>query len=180
MAELSALTVTVIKFGFLALLWLFVLSAVSVMRRDLLGRGTPLAERREPAPAPAHAPPFPGPPAPPPYRPPGAGTAAGGAGGRSGRPGTLVVTAGPLAGTTLPLRDSAVTIGRGPDATLVLEDQFASGRHARLYPEDGRWLVEDLGSTNGTYLDSAKVGAPTPVAPGVPIRIGQTVLELRR
>jgi pSer/pThr/pTyr-binding forkhead associated (FHA) protein len=73
-----------------------------------------------------------------------------------------------------------VTIGRGNDSTLVITDDYASTRHARLFPRDGQWLVEDLGSTNGTYLDRVRVSGPTPVPTGVPIRIGKTVLELRR
>ena len=66
------------------------------------------------------------------------------------------------------------------DHTLVLNDDYASSRHARIFPQDGQWIVEDLGSTNGTYLDRQKVTRPTPVPLGVPIRIGKTVLELRR
>jgi pSer/pThr/pTyr-binding forkhead associated (FHA) protein len=62
----------------------------------------------------------------------------------------------------------------------VLNDDYASTYHARIFPQDGQWLVEDLGSTNGTYLDRQKVARPTPVPVGVPIRIGKTVLELRR
>jgi pSer/pThr/pTyr-binding forkhead associated (FHA) protein len=62
----------------------------------------------------------------------------------------------------------------------VLTDDYASGRHARLFPQDGRWLIEDLGSTNGTFLDRQKVTAPTPAPIGMPIRIGKTVLELRK
>ena len=73
-----------------------------------------------------------------------------------------------------------ITIGRANDATLVLSDDYASSRHARLFPQNGQWIVEDLGSTNGTYLDRQKVTQPTPVPAGVPIRIGKTVLELRR
>jgi pSer/pThr/pTyr-binding forkhead associated (FHA) protein len=85
-----------------------------------------------------------------------------------------------LAGTSLGLDDQQITIGRANDATLVLNDDYASTRHARLFPQDGQWIVEDLGSTNGTYLDRQKVTQPTPVPVGVPIRIGKTVLELRR
>jgi pSer/pThr/pTyr-binding forkhead associated (FHA) protein len=92
----------------------------------------------------------------------------------------MVVTGGSLAGTTIDLADSQITIGRADDATLMLTDDYASTRHARLFPQDGQWLVEDLGSTNGTYLDRQKVTRPTPVPVGVPIRIGKTVLELRR
>jgi pSer/pThr/pTyr-binding forkhead associated (FHA) protein len=63
----------------------------------------------------------------------------------------------------------------------VLDDDFASSRHARIFPDpSGQWVVEDLGSTNGTYLDRTKLTAPTPVPLGVPIRIGKTVLELRK
>jgi pSer/pThr/pTyr-binding forkhead associated (FHA) protein len=90
------------------------------------------------------------------------------------------VTAGPLAGQNFPLTDAQITIGRADDATLVLTDDYASTRHARIFPQDGQWIVEDLGSTNGTYLDRQKVTQPTPVPVGVPIRIGKTVLELRR
>jgi pSer/pThr/pTyr-binding forkhead associated (FHA) protein len=95
-------------------------------------------------------------------------------------PQQLLVTAGSLAGTRLGLTDQQITIGRADDATLVLSDDYASTRHARLFPQDGQWLVEDLGSTNGTYLDRQKVTQPTPVPIGVPIRIGKTVLELRK
>jgi pSer/pThr/pTyr-binding forkhead associated (FHA) protein len=90
------------------------------------------------------------------------------------------VTEGALAGTTISLGDAPVTLGRADDSTVVLTDDYASSRHARLVPGDDAWLVEDLGSTNGTYLGSSKVTRPTPVPLGQPIRIGKTVLELRR
>ena len=61
----------------------------------------------------------------------------------------------------------------------MITDDFASARHARLMPRDGQWFIEDMGSTNGTYLDRAKVTGPTPVPLAVPIRIGRTSLELR-
>ena len=95
-------------------------------------------------------------------------------------PRKLVVVAGALAGTSINLDDAPVTIGRANDSTLVLTDDYASTKHARVFLRDGQWLVEDLGSTNGTYLDRAKVTQPTPVGTGTPIRIGKTVLELRR
>ena len=91
----------------------------------------------------------------------------------------LVVTAGQLAGTRITLGEAQITIGRAEDSTLVITDDYASARHARLVPRDGQWFVEDLGSTNGTYLDRAKVTGTTPVPLGVPIRIGRTSLELR-
>jgi hypothetical protein len=93
---------------------------------------------------------------------------------------TVAVTAGPLAGTTIPLGDQPITIGRADSSTLVVSDDYVSTNHARLVPRGDAWVLEDLGSTNGTFLDRAKVTAPTPVPVGVPIRIGKTILELRK
>lgn len=163
---MNALTLTLIRLAFLAVLWLFVIAAVGVVRTDLFG---PSARRRKQA---RKARP-PRPAAPQPPKRPSARTV-------RAAPQQMVVTAGTLIGTTIPLTDSQITIGRADDATLVLTDDYASTRHARLFPQDGQWLVEDLGSTNGTYLDRQKVTQPTPVPVGVPIRIGKTVLELRR
>src|SRR5579875_953209 len=162
---MNELTLTLIRVAFLAVLWLFVIAAIGVVRTDLSGQagGRSRLARRQPAaraPAPAR---------------PGKPQRA-----RRGQPHTLVVTAGSLKGTTINLSDQQITLGRANDATLVLNDDYASTRHARLFPQDGQWIVEDLGSTNGTYLDRQKVSRPTPVPLGVPIRIGKTVLELRR
>jgi pSer/pThr/pTyr-binding forkhead associated (FHA) protein len=92
----------------------------------------------------------------------------------------LVVVDGAAAGTTVDLTDEPITIGRADDSTITLIDDYVSTRHARLVLQDGTWLIEDLGSTNGTYLDRQRVTALTPVTAGVPIRIGKTVLELRK
>ena len=90
-----------------------------------------------------------------------------------------MVTEGGLAGTTLPLGPAGVLIGRNPECALVLDDDFASGRHARLYAQPEGWYVEDLGSTNGTYLDGQRLTAAQAVGVGSALRIGRTVLELR-
>jgi pSer/pThr/pTyr-binding forkhead associated (FHA) protein len=157
---MNELTLTLIGVAFLAVLWLFVIAAIGVVRTDLLG--TALEPRRGRAkPVPQPRPPRPAKPT--------RGTAR-----------QLVVTAGSLKGTQLDLDTQQITLGRANDATLVLNDDYASTRHARIFPQDGQWIVEDLGSTNGTYLDRQKVTRPTPVPLGVPIRIGKTVLELRR
>ncbi len=159
---MSELTITVIRLGFLAVLWLFVLTTISVMRSDLFGTRPPAAR---PVPIPAAKPPKP-------IKPPR---------NRRGTPTRLVVTAGALSGTAVSLADGIpVTLGRDPGSTLVLDDDYASNKHARIFPSDGQWLVEDLGSTNGTYLDRDKVQGPTPVPLGVPIRIGKTAFELRK
>jgi len=165
---MSELTVTLLRLGYLVLLWAFVLSAIGVLRRDLYG--TRITSRRRPRAA--------GDPAPPAGAAAAAPTPDRGRGRRSG-PTRLVVTEGPLRGTTLPLGSSAVLIGRAPSCTLVLDDDYSSSRHARVYPEGGQWLVEDMGSTNGTFLDDQKVTAAVPVRPGAQIRIGQSVLELQ-
>ena len=161
---MNSLTLLLIRLAFLAVLWLFVIAAVGVVRTDMFGSSRPRRQRRRQRKPPQVK-------APRPARPgrPGRGT-----------PQRLLVTAGGLAGTSIGLTDQQITIGRSNDATLVLNDDYASTRHARLFPQDGQWIVEDLGSTNGTYLDRQKVTQPTPVPPGVPIRIGKTVLELRR
>ena len=167
---MSELTLTLLRLGYLAALWLLVLSVVAVLRRDLFGTRV---TRRTPAPAraPAAAAPSPAPPG-----------AAGSAG--SGRPAlpprTLIVTEGSLKGTSIALGQAPILIGRAPECTLVLDDDYASGRHARLSLQSGSWMVEDLGSTNGTFLGRTKVTSPQAVAPGAPVRIGRTVLELRR
>jgi hypothetical protein len=161
---MNALTLTLIRLAFLAVLWLFVIAAVGVVRTDLFGPAVSgRQQRRQQKAQRGRA-----------QRPPRAGRPARGA------PQRLLVTGGSLAGTSIGLADQQITIGRATDATLVLSDDYASSRHARLFPQDGQWIVEDLGSTNGTYLDRQKVTQPTPVPAGVPIRIGKTVLELRR
>jgi FHA domain len=162
---MTALTLTLIKLAFLAVLWLFVIAAVGVIRADLFGsRATARAAARTartarepqapPAPAPARS-------------------------GRRTAPSKLIVTQGALQGTTLDLGEAPITIGRANDSTLVVTDDYASSRHARIFAQNGQWIVEDLGSTNGTYLGRTRVTRPVPVPVGVPIRIGKTVLELR-
>jgi hypothetical protein len=164
---MNALTLTLIRLAFLAVLWLFVIAAVGVVRTDLFGSAARARGQARKVQRPRQAPPARQPRA---YRSAVPRPA----------PHQLLVTAGVLAGTSLGLSDQQITIGRANDATLVLNDDYASTRHARLFPQDGQWIVEDLGSTNGTYLDRQKVTQPTPVPVGVPIRIGKTVLELRR
>jgi hypothetical protein len=164
---MSELSLTIIRVAFLAVLWLFVIAAIGVVRTDLLGGPGTATRRSRGRQDQVLRPPRQSRPA----KPQRAGR---------GSPRFLVVTAGALKGTSLDLAQQQITLGRANDATLVLHDDYASSRHARIFPQDGQWIVEDLGSTNGTYLDRQKVTRPTPVPLGVPIRIGKTVLELRR
>ncbi|MGW5238609.1 FHA domain-containing protein FhaB/FipA [Monashia sp. NPDC004114] len=189
---MSELTLTLLRLGLLALLWIFIFSVVGVLRTDIYGTSVSRrtqrkamkrqekeqqrASRQAPAPVPA------------PVVPAGAVTSpvpdsapARRGRGRKGVPTLLVVTEGPLAGTSLPLRSGGVLIGRNPECALVLDDDYASGRHCRIYPDPSGqgWLVEDLGSTNGTFIGRDRLTGARPVEIGTTLRIGKTVLELR-
>ena len=154
----SALVVAVVKYGLLVLLWLFVLLAVRTIRTDLSARQAAAPATPRPAASPVRGK------APKAVR---------------GSARELVVTEGALQGTRVMLTGDPVTLGRAHDSTLVLTDDYASTKHARLVASDGGWSVEDLGSTNGTYLGGTKVSRPTHVPLGTPLRIGKTVMELR-
>lgn len=156
------LAFTVFRIGFLVLLWLLVLAAVNTLRRDIFGTVvTPrdkAASRRKAS--------------------------------RNRRkdkkrtstnplaPKDLLVTGGPLVGTMLPLGEAPIVIGRSPACTLVLEDEYASSRHAALTPQSDGWWIEDLSSRNGTFIDDERLSQPRQLKIGDVIRIGQTTLEL--
>jgi len=154
----SELTLTAIRLGLLALLWAFIFSIVSVLRGDLYGTHvvSRSSDRRTPAPAPRPAKPI-----------------------RRG-PTRLAIIEGPMRGGSLPLTDNGILIGRNPECTLVLSDDFASGRHARIYRDGDGWRIDDLGSTNGTFVGGERIGQGTPLTEGSRVRIGQTVLEVRK
>ncbi|OMH23377.1 FHA domain-containing protein [Tersicoccus phoenicis] len=157
---MGELTATVLRFAFLALLWVLIFSVLVAMRRDLAvgrkartgaaGRGGAGASGPE---APA-APPR-----------------------QQAR--RLVVVEGPQEGTVIDLGAGPIMMGRAQESTLVLDDDYASGRHARLFPQGSRWFLEDLGSTNGTFVKEQQLTRAVPIEPGTPIRIGKTVIELR-
>ena len=162
---MSELTLTVLRLGFLALLWTFVLTLAGVMRSDLFGPR--VNRKRAPkAAGKASAPKQP--------------KASKQKSGRRGSARTLTVLEGSLAGTTINLGTAPITIGRSGDCTVVIDDDYASNHHARITPQEGGWVIEDLGSTNGTYVQRTRVTGPVRVPIGTPIRIGKTVLELRK
>lgn len=178
MRPVSALTITLLRLGYLALLWVFVLSAVRVLRHDLYG--TRISPRRDVPRTPARGMPAvpavaatatPPAPTPPPRREQPA---------RRDTAGRLVVVEGTLRGTSLPLGSSAILIGRSPSCTLVIDDIALSSRHARLFPQFGGWVIEDLGSTNGTFVAGQRITEPTAVPLGAQVRVGTNVLELQR
>ncbi len=188
---MSELTLTLLRLGLLALLWIFIFSVVGVLRTDIYGTSVSRRTQRKamkrqekeqqrasrPAPAPVPAPVAAGV-----VTAPVPDTAPARRGrGRKGMPTLLVVTEGPLAGTSLPLRSGGVLIGRNPECALVLDDDYASGRHCRIYPDPSGqgWVVEDLGSTNGTFIGRDRLTGARPVEIGTTLRIGKTDLELR-
>jgi pSer/pThr/pTyr-binding forkhead associated (FHA) protein len=160
---MNQLTLTLMKVAFLAVLWLFVIAAAGVIRADLWGsKAAAKALRPRKTAQPAKQPKAAAPRT------------------RRSEPTKLVITQGARAGTTLDLAGTEIVMGRDNHVTLPLGDDYSSGRHARLFSQNGQWFVEDLGSTNGTFLGRAKVSRPEPVPVGVPIRIGKTVIELRK
>lgn len=166
----SELAVTLIRFGFLVLLWLFIFLIIGIMRRDIFGtvvtsRGKGRTPIKKPLPAEEEVP----------FAAPRSGTIPAAA-----QPVRLVITGGSLSGTTLPLGSSPIIIGRSPACTLVLDDSYASSQHARIYQSDGSWWVEDLRSTNGTFVGGERVVSPRQLGPGIQVRIGETILELTR
>ncbi len=146
------------RVGFLLLLWLFIWSVLRILRTDIYAPTGAVMVKRGLA-----------------LR----GTLLPSRGERRNSPRQLVVTEGALTGTRIQLGSQPVLIGRADDSTLVLTDDYSSTRHARLSPRGSEWYVEDLGSTNGTYLDRAKVTTAVRVPMGTPVRVGKTVIELR-
>lgn len=164
---MSELTLVLIRFAYLAILWIFVLSAISVIRSDMFGArvqtaGRPVdrraeRERAKTAKAKAKAGPR-----------------------RKGAPSHVLIVEGGNAGEKIPVDNAPLLIGRGTDAAIRLDDDYVSTRHARIAASGDQWFVEDLGSTNGTYVGNQRITQPTSIQVGTQIRIGKSVLELRK
>lgn len=159
---MSEIAVTLIKVLFLALLWVFIGSAVSVIRSDLFGKPVtatqtgPQQALDQAAPVPRKARKI------------------------KGTPRVFSVTNGSMVGTKASLDGGVVMIGRGSDCELMLTgDDYISTRHARVVrANDDSWYVEDLGSANGTYVNGQRITAPTTITLQDSVRIGKTVLKL--
>ncbi|MGO4595862.1 FHA domain-containing protein [Leifsonia sp. 2TAF2] len=197
----SELTLLVLRFGFLLVLWLFVFGIVYALRTDLFGQrvrklpesqaaASPFpaaASAAAPAPAPVPggiAPAGPTEPvmkaAPVSTLPSGANRAGGHTNASVQSARRLVITSGARAGTELPLGRDPITIGRSGESNLVIRDDYTSTHHARLLLWNDEWMIQDLDSTNGTFLDGRRVTVPTQVPLDTPIKIGTTTFELRR
>ncbi len=170
---MSQLTLLLLRFGLLLVLWLFIFAVVYALRSDLFGQRVRKLPPQQPAAAAAA--PFLASAVPQSRAPITEPIAA------SGGPATrLVIVSGPKEGLELTLPEEPLTIGRSSESGLVIRDDYTSTHHARLMLWDGNWVVQDLDSTNGTFLDGARVTLPTPVPLNTPIRIGTTSFELRR
>jgi Inner membrane component of T3SS, cytoplasmic domain len=157
---MSELTLFLIRVAYLAILWIFVLSAISVIRSDMFGARVPEAARGNgggKTPKPVKAPSK-----------------------RRSAPTHVLVTAGSNVGARADLAQAPVLIGRGADAAIRLDDDYVSTRHARIAASGDQWFVEDLGSTNGTFVGTARITQPTTITVGTQVRIGKTILELRK
>ena len=196
---MSALTLLVLRIGFLLLLWFFVFCIVYALRSDLFGQrvrklskegaarpgqavprpagqvaGAPAAEATSPGgivmqQAPLSTMPRPGGTAG--FAPPLATTSTAT---------KLVITSGPKQGSELALGRDPITIGRSSESGLVIRDDYTSTHHARIVLWNDTWMVQDLDSTNGTFLNGKRVDMPTRVPLNTPIKIGTTTFELRR
>ncbi len=162
---MSELTFFLIRIAYLAILWIFVIAAVSIVRSDMFGARVADGGRAT------------------------AGTGGGGGGKvpkqkappkRRGSPSKVAVTQGSNSGITVPLTEAPILIGRGNDAAIRLDDDYVSTRHARIAASGDQWFVEDLGSTNGTYIGSVRITQPTTIVLGTQVRIGKTILELQK
>ena len=176
---MSELTLLIFRIAFLIALWVFVFFVVYAVRSDLFGErvkrlvgsakksspGTPnvfLSSTLAPASSSPSSP-----------------ILGGSAASSSARALQLVITSGPKQGESIALTTDAVSIGRSSDSSIVIRDDYTSTHHARLEYRAGSWIVNDLGSTNGTFLAGKKVTEPTPVPLNTPLSVGATTFEIR-
>ena len=172
---MSDLALFLVRTGFLVVLWIFVFSIISVIRADLFGQKVVSKVAEANAPQVVSAPVVPAAP----MVSPNPGTAGNPAGGFDQVATRIVITEGSRAGQELRLDRREFTIGRAENSDLVIRDEFASTHHAKLVLMNNDWLIQDLNSTNGTYVNGKRVGTPVSVKVNIPIQVGSTIFELR-
>ena len=151
---------TILKFCFLALLYLFLLRVLRAVWAEVAG---PRAARPAPRAAASSAP----------------ARTRRERGGSKGVARLRVVEPVEHRGRAYELADE-LTVGRAAGCQITLEDTYASQLHARIFRKDGQLFVEDLGSTNGTFVNRREAKRAVPVRRGDRVQVGQTVLELTR
>ncbi|MEJ5928448.1 FHA domain-containing protein [Corynebacterium sp. H128] len=142
----------IFRIGLLVLLWLFILGVMRALRTDAnVAAGPAVSNSALPLPKL----------------------------GNKGAPHLLKVIEGPLMGSHMDISTlQDLTLGRSQDADFVVGDDYASGRHARLFKRGNDWFVEDLDSRNGTYVAGMRIEQPERVRPGTDIKIGRTTVRL--
>lgn len=146
---MSELTLTLLRLGFLVALWLFVFGTLSVLRRDLVAGAQPIRHQRpHPVDMFRHQ--------------------------CRRRRAHLVVTLSNGSVQRLDLADQVISFGRGADNTVLIDDDYTSTHHARITPRERGWVIEDCGSTNGTWVERKRITSPTPLASGIKVRIGRS------
>ena len=176
---MSELALWIVRTGFLVVLWIFIFSIISVIRSDIFGQKVVNKVAEAKAPKVVSAPTVPN-------------TMTGAIGGlaaaaapaapqttSSANATKLVITEGERTGHPLRLDRREITIGRSSDSDLVINDDYASTHHAKLVQVENDWVIQDLNSTNGTFLAGSRVGTPVALKLNTPIRIGKTTFELR-
>ncbi len=168
---MSELALFIVRIGFLAVLWIFVFSIISVIRADLFGQKVVSRVAEANAPQVVSAPIAPAAPI--------AGISSLVSEPTGSTATKLVILEGEKTGQMVRLDRREITIGRSPDSDLIVDDEYASTHHAKLILINNDWLIQDLNSTNGTYLDGSRVGTPAVVKLNTSVRVGKTVFELR-
>ncbi|BDI21246.1 FHA domain-containing protein [Herbiconiux sp. L3-i23] len=176
---MSELTLLILRIAFLALLWAFVFAVVYALRSDLFGSRVRKVQEQPafaaPTP-PVHTPPaVQSLPTGPPVATQGSKPMA-----TTKTASRLVITSGPKSGLEIPLGTEPLTIGRSSESGFQIRDDYTSTHHARLLLWSDEWVIQDLDSTNGTFLDGKRITVPTQVPMNTPIKVGATSFELRR
>lgn len=181
---MSELTLLVLQLGFLLLLWVFIFAIVYALRSDLFGQRVRKLQPDAAAASPVAASAFPaaasGAPTEAVSHPAAPASGPGGETASTENATRLVITSGGRAGAEFPLGRDEITIGRSSDSAIIIRDDYTSTHHARLMLWNGRWMIQDLDSTNGTFLNGSRVTVPTPIPLGATVKVGATTFELRR
>ena len=170
---MSELALFLVRMGFVVVLWIFVFSIISVIRADIFGQKVVSKASVRNAPQVLSSPIIPAAPT------AAVSVTSGAIGVSSGAASRLVIIEGENTGKEIPLAGREIHIGRAPNSDLVVNDEYASTQHAKLVLMNEDWLIQDLNSTNGTFLAGARVGTPAVVKLNTPVKIGKTVFELR-
>lgn len=169
---MSELALFIVRIAFLVVLWTFVFTIISVIRADLFGQKVVSRVAEANAPQRVSQPVIPSAPS-------NSLTEALASEPSAMNATKVVITEGPRKGATVRMVGRELTIGRAENSDLVIDDEYASTQHAKLVLINNDWLLQDLNSTNGTYIGENRVGTPVVVKINTPIRIGKTVFELR-